>query len=483
MESTEERFPSRVAGLDRILNGGFLQTGIYIVMGRPGTGKTILGNQIAFNHVAAGGKAAYVTLLAEQHSRMLAHLSAMRFFRADSVSSSLSYFSGYSVLEREGLKGLLDHLGRLVRETGATLLVLDGLTAAAVNSSPIAFKKFIHELQVLLGLIRCSAFLLTNANGDADPDHPELTMVDGLIELSDSTFGLRAVREIEVRKFRGGAHLRGKHSFEIDDTGIVIHPRLESRACLTNEPPPPAGVEVVESGVPGLDAMLGGGLHRGSLTALIGQAGAGKTLLGSTFLCGSASKGGQLAQRAHYFGFYESPERLICLAESVGLDLARHVREGQLELTWQAPTELTLDALADRILETCRARRVERLFIDGMVSFMESTVYPERMGRFFAALGNELRRAGVTTLVSHIGDLGLLTTRFDAIVGLELRNRGEHWERMIGVMKATGRAHDLQHRPLVIDARGVRAASATAPKSRVTTATKRKTPKRRGGRS
>jgi circadian clock protein KaiC len=71
------RIRSSVPGLDTILGGGFLRSGVYIVQGRPGCGKTILANQICYGHVAQGGSAVYVTLLAESHARMLQHLSIM----------------------------------------------------------------------------------------------------------------------------------------------------------------------------------------------------------------------------------------------------------------------------------------------------------------------------------------------------------------------------------------------------------------------
>src|SRR5688572_14183640 len=96
-----ERLPTGVAGLDEVLQGGFFRSGIYMVMGRPGTGKTTIGSQIAFNHVARGGRALYVTLLADSHDRMFAALSSMRFFDPDVLVSRLSYLSAYAVLEQD----------------------------------------------------------------------------------------------------------------------------------------------------------------------------------------------------------------------------------------------------------------------------------------------------------------------------------------------------------------------------------------------
>src|SRR5262247_4810994 len=75
------RIDTGVPGLDTILNGGLFKGGVYIVEGAPGTGKTILGNQICFHRAARGDSTIYITLLAESHTRMIAHLRSMEFFR------------------------------------------------------------------------------------------------------------------------------------------------------------------------------------------------------------------------------------------------------------------------------------------------------------------------------------------------------------------------------------------------------------------
>src|SRR5687767_2052624 len=79
-KTPSERRSTGIAGLDRILEGGLLSAGVYIVQGPPGAGKTILANQACFHHASTGGRAVYVTLLAEAHSRMFAHLRRMAFF-------------------------------------------------------------------------------------------------------------------------------------------------------------------------------------------------------------------------------------------------------------------------------------------------------------------------------------------------------------------------------------------------------------------
>ena len=74
------RMPSGIPGLDDVLGGGFIEGASYIVQGRPGAGKTILSNQIAFSQAAAGRRVLYVTLLAETHDRLFQSLSTLSFF-------------------------------------------------------------------------------------------------------------------------------------------------------------------------------------------------------------------------------------------------------------------------------------------------------------------------------------------------------------------------------------------------------------------
>jgi circadian clock protein KaiC len=73
------RLASGVPGLDAVLCGGFLRGGLYIVQGPPGSGKTILANQIAHHNAGDQGRAIFITVLGENHARMMLHLKPMRF--------------------------------------------------------------------------------------------------------------------------------------------------------------------------------------------------------------------------------------------------------------------------------------------------------------------------------------------------------------------------------------------------------------------
>jgi circadian clock protein KaiC len=236
----------------------------------------------------------------------------------------------------------------------------------------------------------------------------ENAVVDGVIELSDTLVGPRAVRELTVHKVRGGDYLRGKHEVEITGDGIVIHPRTEIQF---DRPPGEAREQRVRMafGVAELDKMLWGGLPSGSTTALLGAPGAGKTLLGLSFLVEGARQG----QKGTYFGFYEPPPRLLEKAGQVGIELENHIKDGLVEIIWQPPLEHMLDSLAEQLLERIQADEQprRRLFIDGIEGFRAASVYPDRMPRFLSAFCNQLRTLDVTAVVSE--ELALFRPEID----------------------------------------------------------------------
>jgi circadian clock protein KaiC len=432
-----ERLPSGIPGLDTVLDGGFLRSGVYILQGQPGSGKTLFANQLCYRHAADGGHAVYVTLLAESHARMLQHLRSMSFFDESAIPNRVSYISAFHDLESEGLKGLMGVLRREMRARHATVLVLDGLVAAAeAAQTDRELKKFVHEVQTSAVFHNCTVFLLTS--GTPQRTQAEHTMVDGLIELEDRLFDARAERALQVRKFRGSGVLRGKHPLRISGDGLQVFPRIES---LFNAPPEPQATEqVMTSGVASFDALLrGGGIPAHSATVVIGSSGTGKTTFGLHYLGASSD-----AEPGLMFSFFEAPHRLRAKARSFGIDLEGLERSGAVELMWRSQGEHVLDELAHHLLRAVKRRRVNRLVIDGIGGFFESSVYPERTTRFFSCLTNELRREGVTVLITMetmdvVGST--ISTPFgvsgfvDNLVFLRFSESGGHIRRLLTITK------------------------------------------------
>jgi circadian clock protein KaiC len=451
-----ERLHSAVPGFDQILGGGLFRTGVYIVQGLPGCGKTILANQICYGHVAEGGSAVYVTLLAESHSRMIQHLSTLSFFDVKAFPDRLAYISAFHELETAGLKGLMTVLRREMRTRKVGVLVLDGLVAASEGATDLDLKKFIHELQSIAVLQDCTVLLLTS--GNIHRMAAEHTMVDGLVELEDKLFDARSERSIQVRKFRGAGPLRGKHSMRIDNDGITVFPRIESlyRSAVVDK----AGDEPTTSGVPSLDAMLTlKGIPSASSTVVIGSTGTGKTTFGLHFLYASSAE-----EPGLHLSFFEGPDRIRSKARSLGMPLDELEANGAVELMWQAPGEASLDEIAERLFSAVARRGVRRLVIDGLSGFLESTVYQERINRFFSCLVNELRSRQVSVLmtletrdvVSSVvsmpwGVSGLV----DNLFFLRFVHDEGHVQRLLTIIKMRDTDYQAGLRRLHIDSQGM----------------------------
>jgi circadian clock protein KaiC len=455
----ELRLATGVTGIDTITRGGLFKGGIYIVVGRPGSGKTTVAHQVAFHHVKRDrgrGRVAYVTLLSESHARMVTQMRSMSFYDEACIGSSLVYINGFSALESEGLDGLLKLLRGTVRDQRADLLVLDGLlSASAFSATPVQYKKFINELQSWVGVVGCTVLFLTTG-GPGSSAEPEYTMVDGIVELRARRLGLQRLRHLAIRKFRGTSVLEGSHCYEITGDGLVVYPRIESQ--FDSYPPKETSGAFVASGVAGLDAVLGGGFRAGSATVVLGPSGAGKTTLGLQFLAEGARHG----ERGLYFGFYEPPAQLVAQSETFGLSMARWVREGAVQLRWRPPAENIPDALAYELVIAVRSARVSRLVVDGLFGFTTGG-WAQRLPGFCAVLNQELRALGVTTLMTEEGRrLHLPGTRssvasalFDNVVELEHQSRDGKVPRQIVVRKARQAAHLLDPRAFAITDRGI----------------------------
>jgi circadian clock protein KaiC len=463
------RVATGIPGLDIVLEGGFLTGGVYIIEGSPGVGKTTLASHFCFNHAAAGGRAVYMTLLAESHTRLLSHLRRMTFFDPHVVPERVSYISAFKVLETEGLSSLIKLVRQTIAAQKATVVILDGLVSAE-EASPSAkdFKKFIHELQVVTSMIGCTALLL-NSTERPRGFRPERTMVDGILELSDAIVGQHAVRHLSIRKMRGAAPVRGKHYMQITDSGVSVLPRIETVGVHPgidgfNNPGPGRTKFEIEN----FDEMTHGGVPEGSITAVVGPSGSGKTLLGLHFLHAGLARN----EASAYFGFFERPGALLEKSRRLGMELGAAREGGLIEIHWNRPVEGVIDLLADRLISIAKKHKIKRLFIDGLQGFQAAAETPVRLREVMACLVDELENLGVTSVYSaetpdlfgenleiSMGGMSGLTHN---IVLLNHRERSTRTRRTIAVLKLRDSEHDLSVREFAITNRGIVVANADA---------------------
>lgn len=439
----QRRLTTGVVGLDRVLQGGLIRCGSYLIAGASGTGKTVLSSQIAFHRASLGEHVLFISVLSESYAHLLDNVSNFTFYEGGSLNERFSFLSAYGTLEEAGLPGFDVELRRVITSSKPSLVVIDGI--GLLESFAEKQRDYRAYLRKLIALCAMSgATLLAITDRQAAAAAPEYNAADAVCELGRAVVGMRSARTLEIVKSRGSAHLEGRHFFEIEREGVLVFPRTE--VAWQSIEAPSATTEPLHMGISGLDDMLASGLTCGSTTAVVGASGVGKTLLGMSFLAEGLRRG----ERALYFGFHEGPDRLLQAASGIGLSVRDAVRSGQLRMVWRPAGEYLLDRLGDEMLALVHEHRPTRLVLDGIDGMRVAAALPERVPRFLAVLTNTLRTRGVTTVVTEeTGLIGAdvlpryaLSPSFENLLLLryvELRSR---LHRVVSVLKTRDGAHD-----------------------------------------
>lgn len=441
-----------------MLKGGLVAGASYIVQGKPGSGKTILANQLGFNHVRHNGRVLFATLLAEPHDRLFHFLSTLSFFDRSAVGQSIQFVSAFDTLENDGLDEVVKLLRREITRQQTTLLILDGLLNARSRAeTPLDTKQFISELQGHAAFAGCTVMFLTSSQ--LDDGSPEHTMVDGVIEMGEEIVGSRTVRRIKMRKTRGSGAIPGAHEFEINDQGISIYPRLESMLIRADLPLDTPQI-LVGSGIDALDAHIGGGLVRTSVTLIMGPSGAGKTSLGLQFLgrCSAEEPG-------LYFGFHESPQRAKAKARSLGRDFASLEAAGAVHIDWNPASAGLIDRLCYELLERVERQQVKRVFIDSINALSRTAADPSRVLDVLETLLGELRARGVTVMAAWEAHrlidnrAGVLMPDISGVVDnlllVQFVQHRTELQRQVSILKIRDNAYDPSPLEVVMSRAGI----------------------------
>jgi circadian clock protein KaiC len=190
-------------------------------------------------------------------------------------------------------------------------------------------------------------------------------VVDGVIILSSTEEGAERERYIEVYKLRNTAHLKGRHNMVIGPLGVAIFPRYGQE--LPQDPPPALEVSTrLGSGVPGLDALMGGGYLRRSVTLVSGSAGIGKTTLGVQFILEGARK----KQVGLYVSLEEGPEQLLASADALGLPLRAAVDAGFAQILYVSREHIRADQFLTVLADRLKALKASRVVLDAATQML-----------------------------------------------------------------------------------------------------------------
>src|SRR5690606_2060183 len=170
-------------------------------------------------------------------------------------------------------------------------------------------------------------------------------------------------RRLSVQKFRGRSFRGGFHDYIIRRGGLEVFPRL-----VASEHRGEHSAGQISSGIAELDALLGGGLERGSSTLVTGAAGTAKSTLAAIFACAVAERG----ERAALFLFDESAQTLSTRMRSLGMSLDRHVDEGRILIRQVDPAELSPGQFAHLVREAATTQQCTLLVVDSLNGYLHA---------------------------------------------------------------------------------------------------------------
>jgi circadian clock protein KaiC len=362
--------PTGVLGLDSVLGGGMPEYSFNLIAGAPGAGKTTLAQQILFANATTERPALYFTVLGEPTFKMLRYQRQFRFFKPELIESAVRFVN----LSEEAVRGdLSDALERIVREVEKVepqMVVVDSFRTLGQQframpsdtgaNGEMGLEYFVQRLALHLTTWEITSFLLA-AFEEHEQENPVFTVADGILWLSQATDRNSAVRKLQVTKVRGRAFMPGLHTFRITDSGLQVFPRIPEQQAKRAASPSVR----LPTGVPGLDAMMGGGIPAGDAMMLAGPAGTGKTTFATQFAAAGLERG----EAGVIVVFEEYPEEYLARVGRRDADLAASVRAGHLKVLYLRPLDLSVDETLWEILEGIRAVGASWVVIDSLSGF------------------------------------------------------------------------------------------------------------------
>ncbi len=395
---TIRRLPTGVPGLDEILGGGLPEYSFNIIAGAPGSGKTTLAHQIMFANATPEAPALYFTVLGEPAIKMLRYQQQFTYFDQAKLDGAIRFVNLSQLVLDEDLGAVLDAIVKEVEASNARIVVVDSFRTvvrkALSSASEMELQGFVQRLALHLTSWQATTFLIGEYVEGELRDNPVFTVSDGLFWLYQSVERNSIVRKMQIMKLRGQESVPGLHTFRITARGLQTFPR--TFGLTNNKSEHVKGRRRLSTGVPDLDAIMGGGIPEGDSLLVAGPSGAGKTVLGIQFIAEGLAQG----EPSIVAMFEELPNEFLQRAASFGFDLDKHRKDGSLKLIYLRPLDLSVDETVHEIVTAVKEIGCKRLVIDSLVGF-EMALAPDFRTDFRESLYRmigALTRLGVTII-------------------------------------------------------------------------------------
>jgi len=357
--------PSGVPGLDAVLGGGLPEYSFNLIAGGPGSGKTTLAHQIMFANASVERPALYFTVLGEPTLKMLRYQRQFSYFKPELAGSAIQFINlSAEVMERD-LSEVLQRIISEIERAKPGIVVVDSFrTIAGQQFRPeqgaFDLDQFVQRLALQLTTWEVTSFLLGEYAAE-EQRSPVFTVADGILWLTQATDRNSVVRKLQIVKTRGRSPMPGLHTFRITNDGLQVYPRIPEQTLKR----PLHKRERQPTGVPGLDAMIGGGVMGGDAVLLTGPAGSGKSTVATQFIAAGLAQG----EAAVIAVFEEYPEQYLARASARNPELGKKLKEGKLEIIYLRPLDLSVDESLHAILEAVKRLGAKRVVIDSLSGF------------------------------------------------------------------------------------------------------------------
>jgi circadian clock protein KaiC len=432
-----KRISTGNVGLDAILGGGLVADTIGLVVGAPGSGKTILAEQFLFANATDERPGLYLSTASEPFDKLLRYGQSLTFFDLAAVGRSVFYDDLGDALIDDGLDGVLDRIDELLKAHRPGLVIIDSFKALrSFAPDEAAFRRFLRDLAGRFTAVAVSALWV----GEYDPSEatstPEFAVADSVISLETRRTAERSIRLISVRKLRGSDFRSGDHLYRISSHGLRVFPRLadardDGRHVSTSQR--------VSTGVPALDESLEDGYWPGSTTLVAGPSGVGKTLMGLHFLF----QGGLRNEPGILLSLQENRYQLSRIIERFGWSMD----DPNVRVIDRSPVDVYIDELVYELFDIAGEMGARRVVIDSLNDLDQRGADRARFTEFIYSLVQRFSHLGVSLMfTSEVVDLfhvtrlsdNAISHMADNVVLLQYVQDGPQMKRALTIVKSRG---------------------------------------------
>jgi|GEM_PF-29909 len=449
-----------IPNLDEMLAGGLIKGSSTAIAGPPGSGKTVLAQQIMFHNAAQESPAIFFSTLSEPGVKSLFYLKKFGYFDQEKVGKCIHFIDLGVLVRTKGLHETLQLVMERLAKLKPALVVIDSFKIfEEMAASPDELRKFSYELVVNLMARECTTLFLGEYTPADYERNPLFSIIDGLVTVDQRELSGERQRFMQIVKMRGLAHSRDEHTFSITETGIeVFAPRLTIKRSATAEPAK-GSTPHCQVGIPKLDDLLGGGIPRGSSLLITGVAGTGKTVLGLEFVY----RGAKAGEKGIVFSFEETDERLRAAARGLGWDLDAEIERGMVQIVFIPQPDIMVENHLLMMRERIAALGAARVTVDSLSVFLHKVkdhqIVREKVFQLASIIQNTQAVGFFATDIPYgsnqISRFGVEETVVDGTIILTSTEEGLERRRYIEVYKLRNTAHLKGRHSMTIGAGGI----------------------------